>query len=157
MLRMTDRDGWAREPWHTLESRPVYANPWIRVREDVARMPDGRTTIYGVVECAPAVGSQEARSRRLDAGTRLQPVRPDQPTAGHEGSIDPSAVGSDADVENTSSSVVDCERDRLELEQLGRQPRDGVSELGRLLDDREGASGVIGERSEGCLVEAVLA
>jgi ADP-ribose pyrophosphatase len=53
---MTDRDGWAREPWHTLESRPVYTNPWIRVREDVARMPDGRTTIYGVVECAPAVG-----------------------------------------------------------------------------------------------------
>ena len=56
MLGMTDRDGWAREPWHTLKSRPVYTNPWIRVREDVARMPDGRTTIYGVVECAPAVG-----------------------------------------------------------------------------------------------------
>ena len=56
MLGVTDRDGWARVPWHTLESRPVYTNPWIRVREDVARMPDGRTTIYGVVECAPAVG-----------------------------------------------------------------------------------------------------
>ena len=56
MSGMADRSGWAREPWHTLESRPVYANSWIRVREDVARMPDGRTTVYGVVECAPAVG-----------------------------------------------------------------------------------------------------
>jgi ADP-ribose pyrophosphatase len=34
----------------------VYANRWMRVREDVAEMPDGRTTIYGVVQCAPAVG-----------------------------------------------------------------------------------------------------
>ena len=56
MTGMNDRGGWAREPWRMLESRPVYANPWIRVREDLARMPDGRTTVYGVVECAPAVG-----------------------------------------------------------------------------------------------------
>jgi ADP-ribose pyrophosphatase len=34
----------------------VYENAWIRVREDVAEMPDGRATIYGVVQCAPAVG-----------------------------------------------------------------------------------------------------
>jgi ADP-ribose pyrophosphatase len=46
----------ARAAWRTLTSRPVYANPWIRVREDVAELPDGRTTLYGVVECAPAVG-----------------------------------------------------------------------------------------------------
>ena len=46
----------ARAPWRTLSSRPVYANAWIRVREDVAEMPDGRTTIYGVVECPPCVG-----------------------------------------------------------------------------------------------------
>ena len=26
------------------------------MREDVAEMPDGRTTLYGVVECKPAVG-----------------------------------------------------------------------------------------------------
>src|SRR5207244_4778111 len=45
-----------RAPWRTLTSRPVYANPWIRVREDVAELPDGRTTLYGVVECAPCVG-----------------------------------------------------------------------------------------------------
>jgi len=46
----------ARAAWRTLTSRPVYANPWIRVREDTAELPDGRTTLYGVVQCAPAVG-----------------------------------------------------------------------------------------------------
>jgi len=54
---MTDpRRALARVPWRTVTSREVYANPWIRVREDVAEMPDGRTTLYGVVECKPAVG-----------------------------------------------------------------------------------------------------
>ena len=51
-----DRARHARTPWTTTSSRPVYANPWIRVREDIATLPDGRTTIYGVVECAEAVG-----------------------------------------------------------------------------------------------------
>jgi ADP-ribose pyrophosphatase len=46
----------ARIPWRTLTSREVYTNPWIRVREDVAELPDGRTTLYGVVECKEAVG-----------------------------------------------------------------------------------------------------
>ena len=43
-------------PWKTRSSRPVYQNKWISVREDVAEMPDGRTTIYGVVTMAQAVG-----------------------------------------------------------------------------------------------------
>jgi ADP-ribose diphosphatase len=51
-----DRARHARTPWTTASSRPAYANPWIRVREDVAVLPDGRTTIYGVVECPEAVG-----------------------------------------------------------------------------------------------------
>jgi ADP-ribose pyrophosphatase len=46
----------ARAAWRTLTTRPVYANPWIRVREDTAELPDGRTTLYGVVECPPCVG-----------------------------------------------------------------------------------------------------
>lgn len=50
------RSAGARTPWRTITSRPVYGNPWMRIREDVAQMPDGRTTIYGVVECKPAVG-----------------------------------------------------------------------------------------------------
>ena len=51
-----DRRSLARAPWITVSSRPVYANPWLRVREDVAEMPDGRRTIYGVVTTRPAVG-----------------------------------------------------------------------------------------------------
>jgi ADP-ribose pyrophosphatase len=46
----------SREPWRTRSTRPVYENRWIRVREDVALLPDGSTTIYGVVECAECVG-----------------------------------------------------------------------------------------------------
>lgn len=53
---MPDRRALARTPWRTLSSRPVYANPWMRLREDQAEMPDGRTTVYGVIETAPAVG-----------------------------------------------------------------------------------------------------
>lgn len=54
---MTDRrSAQARTPWRTRSTRPVYENPWIRVREDVAELPDGRTTTYGVVHCRPAAG-----------------------------------------------------------------------------------------------------
>jgi ADP-ribose pyrophosphatase len=56
MSAMTDRRALARAPWRTVTSRDVYANPWIRVREDVAELPDGRTTLYGVVQCRPCVG-----------------------------------------------------------------------------------------------------
>jgi ADP-ribose pyrophosphatase len=43
-------------PWRTLSTRPIYANKWISVREDVVGLPDGRTTIYGVVSCGACVG-----------------------------------------------------------------------------------------------------
>jgi ADP-ribose pyrophosphatase len=46
----------ARIPWRRLSTRPVYQNRWISVREDQVEMPDGRTTIYGVVTCAGCVG-----------------------------------------------------------------------------------------------------
>ena len=36
-------------PWQTHESRIVYDNPWIRVREDQVTRPDGQPGIYGVV------------------------------------------------------------------------------------------------------------
>ena len=42
--------------WKTLSSRPIYENPWMSLREDIAEMPNGKTTIYGVVECAMCVG-----------------------------------------------------------------------------------------------------
>ena len=44
------------KPWKTLSSRPVYQNPWTRVREDIAEMPNGKTTIYGVIESGECVG-----------------------------------------------------------------------------------------------------
>jgi ADP-ribose pyrophosphatase len=43
-------------PWQTLSTTPMYRNKWISVREDLVEMPDGRTTIYGVVTCSPCVG-----------------------------------------------------------------------------------------------------
>lgn len=49
-------NAWARMPWTTRSTRAVYENHWIRVREDIAELPDGRTTIYGVVQCAECVG-----------------------------------------------------------------------------------------------------
>jgi ADP-ribose pyrophosphatase len=46
----------ARAPWRTRSTRPVYENDWIKVCEDVAILPDGRTTIYGVVDAGECVG-----------------------------------------------------------------------------------------------------
>ena len=43
-------------PWQTRSSRVVYQNPWIRVDEDQVQLPDGRTTVYGVVRCGACVG-----------------------------------------------------------------------------------------------------
>jgi ADP-ribose pyrophosphatase len=43
-------------PWRRTSTRSVYDNPWISVREDLVQLPDGRTTVYGVVQCNEAVG-----------------------------------------------------------------------------------------------------
>ena len=51
-----DRHRLSRTPWKTLSTRHVYENRWLRLREDIAEMPDGRSTIYGVVQCRPCVG-----------------------------------------------------------------------------------------------------
>ena len=44
------------KPWKTLTSRVVYQNPWTTVREDLAEMPNGKSVIYGVVQCPECVG-----------------------------------------------------------------------------------------------------
>lgn len=36
-------------PWKTLDSKLVYENPWISVREDAVKNPSGGDGIYGVV------------------------------------------------------------------------------------------------------------
>jgi ADP-ribose pyrophosphatase len=46
----------ASAPWRTLTSRLVYRNPWIRLEEDQVELPDGRTTLYGVVRVGQCVG-----------------------------------------------------------------------------------------------------
>jgi ADP-ribose pyrophosphatase len=47
---------WSRAPWRATATRPVYQNRWIAVREDMVELPDGRTTLYGVVQCSECVG-----------------------------------------------------------------------------------------------------
>jgi ADP-ribose pyrophosphatase len=46
----------ARRPWRTLTTRAVYASPWLSLREDVVELPNGETTLYGVVTCGNCVG-----------------------------------------------------------------------------------------------------
>jgi ADP-ribose pyrophosphatase len=48
--------GFSDTPWRTLSTRPVYQNQWLSLREDLVEMPDGRTTIYGVVTTGDSVG-----------------------------------------------------------------------------------------------------
>lgn len=43
-------------PWKTLSTKSIYSNKWLSLREDMAELPDGRTTIYGVVTCGHCVG-----------------------------------------------------------------------------------------------------
>ena len=43
-------------PWKTLNSRIVYKNPWITLREDDVITPSGTKGIYGVVDCKIATG-----------------------------------------------------------------------------------------------------
>lgn len=44
-----------RGPWTTLDSKTVYRNPWMTVREDAVTRPDGKPGIYGVVTMPPGI------------------------------------------------------------------------------------------------------
>jgi ADP-ribose pyrophosphatase len=44
------------QAWKTLTTREIYKNRWMRLREDVAQLPNGLTTIYGVCEFGECVG-----------------------------------------------------------------------------------------------------
>ena len=46
----------AEQAWKTLSSQPIYQNRWLSLREDLVELPDGRTTIYGVVSCGECAG-----------------------------------------------------------------------------------------------------
>jgi len=43
-------------PWRTRSSRTIYQNPWLRLREDLVELPNGHTTVYGVVSTGSCVG-----------------------------------------------------------------------------------------------------
>ena len=43
-------------PWKRIESRTVYTNPWLTLREDRVIRPDGKSGIYTVVETRIATG-----------------------------------------------------------------------------------------------------
>ena len=43
------------QPWKSLVTREIYKNKWMRLREDIAEMPNGKTTIYGVCEFGQCV------------------------------------------------------------------------------------------------------
>jgi ADP-ribose pyrophosphatase len=53
---MNERARFAEVPWEQKSTRQIYHNPWISLREDLVELPDGRTTIYGVVTCNECVG-----------------------------------------------------------------------------------------------------
>jgi 8-oxo-dGTP pyrophosphatase MutT (NUDIX family) len=53
---MTHQNLRRKNPWQKLESRIVYENSWLRLREDQVIRPDGNPGIYGVVELKPSVG-----------------------------------------------------------------------------------------------------
>jgi 8-oxo-dGTP pyrophosphatase MutT (NUDIX family) len=43
-------------PWRTLDSKVIYRNAWIVLREDAVVRPDGNDGIYSVVEMRPSCG-----------------------------------------------------------------------------------------------------
>jgi ADP-ribose pyrophosphatase len=53
---VNERARFAAVPWEQKATRQIYRNPWISLREDLVELPDGRTTIYGVVTCGECVG-----------------------------------------------------------------------------------------------------
>jgi len=44
------------KPWKTVSSREIYQNRWLRLREDIAEMPNGQQTIYGVCTLGQCTG-----------------------------------------------------------------------------------------------------
>jgi ADP-ribose pyrophosphatase len=53
---VSERARLAEVAWTQQSTRQIYRNQWISLREDLVELPDGRTTIYGVVTCSECVG-----------------------------------------------------------------------------------------------------
>ena len=46
----------APKTWKTNSTRDIYQNNWMSLREDIAELPNGHTTIYGVCTFGQCVG-----------------------------------------------------------------------------------------------------
>ena len=66
------------QPWKTLSTRDIYRNKWMALHEDIAEMPNGRTTLYGVCEFGQCVGV-------LHGGDRVGNAPPVEQFAQHQG------------------------------------------------------------------------
>ncbi|MFL7870942.1 MAG: NUDIX domain-containing protein [Anaerolineales bacterium] len=44
------------QPWKTLSTREIYKNKWMSLHEDIAELPNGQRTVYGVCEFGECVG-----------------------------------------------------------------------------------------------------
>jgi ADP-ribose pyrophosphatase len=53
---MNERARFSEVPWERKSTRQIYDNQWLSLREDIVALPNGRTTIYGVVTCSECVG-----------------------------------------------------------------------------------------------------
>lgn len=43
-------------PWITHQTREIYQNPWVKLREDAVTRPDGKAGIYSVIDTRVATG-----------------------------------------------------------------------------------------------------
>src|SRR6266478_6421586 len=62
-------------PWKTMSTTPIYENRWLSLREDLVELPNGRTTIYGVVRCGECVGVLPFLDAETVLMVRQLPVR----------------------------------------------------------------------------------
>ena len=53
-----------KNPYEVTSSREVYRNPWIRVREDRVKNPDGSDGLFGVVDGKPGATVLAVNARR---------------------------------------------------------------------------------------------
>ena len=59
--------------WRVVTRRRIYRNPWISVREDVMRRPDGSRGTYGIIDVADAVSIVAAGGGRLCLVRQFRP------------------------------------------------------------------------------------
>ncbi len=76
-MNASDSESTRIGPWTWQNSRDIYQNPWIHVREDKVIRPDGEEGIYGVVEFANwAIGvvALDASGRIVLVGQHRYPL-----------------------------------------------------------------------------------